>query len=120
MVHLGLGGQYIIEGGSAYASPNSPEDVLIETKKIALHGEKPEEKHDEKSGDSKKLDFGKLGKMIPKRKMNLSDKLTKGPKNNEPMHGPNEVLPKGNKMVKFGPPPTKEGEKKESEEKRIK
>lgn len=33
MVHLGVGGQYIVEGGSAYGSSN-PDDVIIETKKI--------------------------------------------------------------------------------------
>ena len=32
MVHLGLGGQYVAEGGKAF--PSSPEDVIVETKKV--------------------------------------------------------------------------------------
>lgn len=32
MVHLGVGGQYVAEGGKAYST--DPEDVMVETKKM--------------------------------------------------------------------------------------
>lgn len=32
MVHLGVGGQYVVEGGKAY--PTNPEEVMVETKKM--------------------------------------------------------------------------------------
>lgn len=40
MVHLGLNGQIVMEGGKAYPSPNNPEDVVVEAKKMVSRKKK--------------------------------------------------------------------------------